>query len=69
VSRRTGIIKTVRVKVDGGESPNAYVPLITAEVRVFWPPHTVTAAQVMTALVEAAEAALDDLGDHDWSRR
>jgi hypothetical protein len=45
------------------------VPLITAEVRVFWPPHTVTAAQVMTALVEAAEAALDDLGDHDWSRR
>lgn len=38
MSARPGVLVDVRRPADGGVSPNAYVPIISAEVRCFWPP-------------------------------
>ena len=44
MSHRPHIHVTRRKAVDGGESPNAYFPQVTAEIRVFWPTHQVEVA-------------------------
>jgi hypothetical protein len=54
VSRRKGIIATVRHPVDGGQP--RYMPVITAQVRIFAPP-TATHAQIEAALDEAVTQA------------
>lgn len=38
MSRRRGYAASVRLSTDGGVSPNAYNPVITADLRVFAPP-------------------------------
>ena len=40
MSARDGVQLTVNRPVDGGESPNRYVPFVSAHVRIYWPPGT-----------------------------
>lgn len=54
MSARPGIETTVRIDTDGGFTPNAYAPFISAHVRIYWPPPA-TEEQIELAL----EAALD----------
>lgn len=58
MARRPGFGVTVRADADGGKSPNTYMPLITAEVRLFWPPKA-TREQVLDALEQAVEEAME----------
>ena len=58
MARRPGFGVTVRHDADGGQSPNFYMPLITAEVRLFWPPKA-TREQILDALEQAVEEAMD----------
>lgn len=57
MSRRRGAVVRVDVDADGGRSPNAHVPLVTCEVRVFWPP-LATEAQIMQAVHDATDKAV-----------
>lgn len=58
MSARKGIVASQRTACDGGVSPNQYIGHITAEVRLFFPPNTVTKEQIRLALFEAySEAA------------
>lgn len=57
MSRRRGRTTTVVVPTDGGESPNAYNPHITVEIRVFAPPHA-PVPEVVDALNDAYREAL-----------
>lgn len=50
MSARKGIYAITDVPCDGGVSPNAYKAQITAEVRLFFPPNTVTEEEVLDAL-------------------
>lgn len=46
---------------DGGVSPNAYKPVATVEIRVFWPPRDPAAAhRAFEAAVAEARARLDE---------
>lgn len=56
------------VPCDGGESPNAFVPRITVEVRVHYPPNTVSHQQVQEALDEAYDDASQTLKKRVWWR-
>lgn len=58
MSRRDGIQITVKREADGGETPNRYVPLTSAHVRVYWPPRA-TIDEVYAALDAAYDDALD----------
>lgn len=58
MARRPGFAVTVRADADGGVSPNTYMPLITAEVRLFWPPRA-TREQCLDALNDCVEEAMD----------
>lgn len=60
MSSRPGIVVSVKRPADGGESPNGYVPQITAEVRVFWPPRA-TLGQVLVALDAAYRDAITNV--------
>lgn len=60
MSARKGIYRIVDVPCDGGESPNAYVPKITAEVRLHFPPNSVDRREVYSALYRAYEDAMTD---------
>lgn len=51
MSARKGFYAITDVGCDGGVSPNAYVPRITAEIRLHFPPATVTKDQVREALI------------------
>lgn len=53
MSARKGIYAITDVPCDGGVSPNAYVPKITSEVRLHFPPDTVTDLQVLDALARS----------------
>lgn len=37
MGHRPHVYKSVQLPAEPGESPNAHVPWVTAEVRVFWP--------------------------------
>lgn len=41
---------------DGGQPPDQYVPLVTAEVRVYWPPNA-TDDEIHGTLADAVEDA------------
>lgn len=60
MSSRPGVVVNVERPAEGGESPNRYVPWITAQVRVYWPP-TSSYAEVVAALNEAHRQALTDI--------
>lgn len=64
MSRRRGFIGTAKVSTDGGVSPNAYMPYVTAEVRVFAPPRA-TRAEIDVAIEEALADARRQLDDCD----
>jgi hypothetical protein len=50
VSARKSVYAITDEACDGGVSPNAYVPRITAEVRMHFPPNTVSETQVRAVL-------------------
>lgn len=37
MGHRPHVYKIVQIAAEPGESPNAHVPWVTAEIRVFWP--------------------------------
>lgn len=51
MSRRIGIQVTHIAEADGGEHPNKFVPLVSAHVRLYWPP-LATEREVLDALTE-----------------
>ena len=53
---RPGIETTVRLDADGGSTPNAYSPFISAHVRIYWPPRA-TDEQIEQALSAALNSA------------
>lgn len=61
MSARQGVYERVNLPADPGPSPNSYQARITVEVRAFWPPNLGHEAEVVTAIVEAAKAAIDDV--------
>lgn len=60
MSRRESFYSIVRRPCDGGESPNNYVPEITAEVRVFAPPN-VGSTEMLEALAKAFFEVVDQI--------
>ena len=66
MSARKSAYRCLRIPVHGGASPNAYVPQITVEVKVFWPPglrHEVRAADTLTrAYTETFNEIMSDYG-------
>lgn len=54
---------------DGGVSPNAYKPAITVEVRVFYPPNTVSHREVLSVLSQAMADTQEQLSEHKWVRQ
>lgn len=54
---RHNVYVSVRVPVDGGQSPNSYAPQITVEIRAFWPPYLGHEDQVVDLISKAAEEA------------
>ena len=61
MSRRLGFVVRVDHESDGGVSPNAYVPFVTVEVRVFYPPRA-TRDELDSALQDAFQQAETNLG-------
>ena len=49
------------VAADPGESPNAYVPMITVEIRAFWP--DLEKPKVAAILTDAYIEAMGELGE------
>ncbi len=54
MSSRKSVVVTMRVPVDGGESPNQYVGEVTVQVRVHYPP--LTSFAVVSGTVREATA-------------
>lgn len=49
MSKRTGVAARFRIPVEQLPSPNSYIPEVSADLRVFFPPNA-TRAQVERAL-------------------
>lgn len=60
MSQRASVYRVYRISTDGGESPNAFRPLITIEIRVFFPPHT-PPHKVADLFVNAAAETLNEI--------
>jgi hypothetical protein len=60
MSKRPGITVSASMEADGGVSPNAYAPWISAEVRVFWPPLADRDA-ILDVLNKAVEMAMEKI--------
>lgn len=58
MSARANITVSHKTPCDGGVSPNAYIPWITTEIRMHFPPTTVTADELREALDRAYAEAL-----------
>ena len=69
MSQRPGFVVDHQVPADGGVSPNAYVPVISVQVRCNWPPRA-TYEQVIEALGAAMGKAMAELanGRERWRR-
>jgi len=65
VSSRRGAYVSLQRRVHGGVSPNAYRPVITVEVRAFWPPYLGHEPEVLDMLAEAIEAAVEKVLSQD----
>lgn len=57
MSGRPGIVASAYVPADGGESPNAFKPFVSAEIRCHWPP-LATDEQIRQAIDDAMHDAL-----------
>lgn len=57
MSTRPGIVVKAENPADGGASPNQYPPVVTTEIRVFWPP-LATEEQVLQTMAEATLDAI-----------
>ena len=57
MSRREGVVTSIRESADAGKPPNNKVPALTCEVRCFWP-DTVTDYDVVSIIHRAAEQAI-----------
>ncbi|UYL87675.1 hypothetical protein SEA_VRESIDENCE_35 [Arthrobacter phage VResidence] len=70
MSSRPGVLATHIAPADGGVSPNRYIPSITAEVRVFWPP-LATEAEILDALNRAVASAHKQIDERraEYERR
>lgn len=62
MSSRPGVQVTVKREADGGEHPNRYIGLVSAHVRVYWPP-LADIREVYKALDDAHNEALDAIYD------
>ena len=67
MAQRPGVNVSIQVKADGGVSPNAYVPWITAEIRCFWPPRA-TEQEVEDAITALYHKALEEALDRHRNR-
>lgn len=63
MSRRASFLVSRKTPCNGGESPNAFKPFITAELRMSWPPHTVDEFELRSALINAYLQAYRELND------
>lgn len=61
MSRRPGFIVAATADVEPMPSPNAYLPRVTAELRVFWPPNA-TRDQIDESIARAIGSAIGELG-------
>lgn len=69
MSARQSVYRCIRIPVNGGESPNAFVPQITVEVKAFWPPGLGHESKVGDALTRAyTEALYEVMSHHGWLR-
>lgn len=59
MAQRPGFLVSKVVGVDGGVSPNAYVPAVTVEIRVHYPPLQI--GRVEQILADAYAEAMDEL--------
>ncbi len=64
MSARQHVYKIIRIPVEGGQSPNAYVAQITVEIRAYWPPGLGHEQEVVQAIAgvcaEAVAAVITD---------
>lgn len=61
MTHRPHIYVCRRALVDGGESPNQYVPQVTSEIRVYWPTKQVERAlEEFDLAVAEARAQLEE---------
>lgn len=60
MSQRPSVYVSLRVPCDGGESPNRFLPEITAEIRLFFPPAAMQ-PNVTNVLLDAIDNAFRDL--------
>lgn len=54
---RPGVVANATREADGGTSPNAYRPFVSAHVRVNWPPRA-TLAEVLGTIDDAYREAI-----------
>jgi hypothetical protein len=59
MASRDGVVVRVDVPCDGGVSPNRKIPLVTAEIRLFWPDKATT-VEIMDALTGAVTQAMEE---------
>lgn len=63
MGQRRGVYVRRFANVDGGRSPNAYVPMITVELRAFFPPHLGHEEETARLLTEAYDEAMAHLAE------
>lgn len=66
MSKRTSAHAMHRLPVEQLPSPNSYVPEVSADLRVFFPPNA-TRAQVDEALAVVTAAVRAELDAKDWA--
>lgn len=59
MARRKSLVVDVKKEVDGGESPNKYIGLVSVHLRVNWPPRT-DPDTVRDAITQAYKTALSE---------
>ncbi len=64
MGHRPGILVSHKQVVDGGESPNRFVPVLTTEVRCYWPANT--SWEMIDDAIEAACAEARLMAINKW---
>lgn len=60
MSHRVSTYVTGKRKANGGVSPNAFKPWVSAEIRIFWPP-LASEDQVLDLLFDLYQQAVTDV--------
>lgn len=66
MSKRTGVHAMHRLPVEQLPSPNSYVPEVSADLRVFFPPNA-TRAQIERTLDVVIASVRAELDAKDWA--